>query len=326
MCCSLGGSIGGVHEGCESPCAEYAMKALVTGATGFVGHRLLAKLQRPVVLSRNAEKAAKELVAFGIRAFAWEPMEGPPPAAAFEGVDTVYHLAGDPVAEGRCTQQKKTRIRDSRIVGTRTFVAGLRNLAVKPQTLTSASAVGYYGSRGDEELDENAPPGKDFLAEVFVGWEREAAVARELGIRVVSIRTGIVLGAGGGALAKMLTPFKLGFGSPLGNGNQYMPWIHIDDLVELMLFAADNHGLSGPVNGVAPHPLTNRAFTKTLGRVLGRPTFMPSVPPIALKVLIGEFGQVLLDSQRAVPRAAVDSGFAFQFPELEPALREILHR
>lgn len=302
------------------------MKALVTGATGFVGHRMLAKLQQSVVLSRNAQKAEKELSAFGVRAFTWEPVEGHSPAAAFEGVDTIFHLAGDAVAEGRWTEQKKARIRDSRIVGTRNLVAGLRNLAVKPQTLVSASAVGYYGSRGDEELNENALPGSDFLAEVCVGWEREAGAARELGIRVVSIRTGIVLGAGGGALAKMLTPFNLGLGSPLGNGQQYMPWIHIDDLVELMLFAAGNPNVSGPVNGVAPHPVTNREFTKTLGRVLGRPTFMPAVPPIALKVLVGEFGQVLLDSQRAVPKAAVDAGFTFQFPELEPALREILDR
>src|SRR5262249_54151987 len=177
-------------------------------------------------------KASKELVAFGVQTYAWDPMEGPPPVAAFEGVDTIFHLAGDPVAEGRWTEQKKARIRDSRIVGTRNLVAGMRNLAVMPQTLVSASAVGYYGSRGNEKLDENAPPGSDFLAKVCVGWEREAAAARELGIRVVSTRTGIVLGAGGGALAKMLTPFKLGMGSPLGNGRQYMPWIHIDDLVE----------------------------------------------------------------------------------------------
>jgi uncharacterized protein (TIGR01777 family) len=302
------------------------MKALVTGATGFVGHRLLAKLQQPLVLSRNADRAAKELAAFQVRAFAWEPMEGPPPAAAFEDVDTIFHLAGDSVADGRWTERKKARIRNSRIIGTRNLVARLRNLAVKPQTLVSASAVGYYGSRGDEKLEEAAPPGSDFLADVCVGWEREAATARELGVRVVSIRIGIVLGAGGGALAKMLTPFQLGLGSPLGNGRQYMPWIHIDDLVELMLLAATNPALSGPVNGVAPHPVTNHEFTKTLGRLLGRPTFMPAVPPIALRVLIGEFGQVLLDSQRAVPRAALDAGFVFRFPELEPALREILHR
>jgi uncharacterized protein (TIGR01777 family) len=302
------------------------MNALVTGATGFVGHHLLAKLDRPLVLSRNAEKAAKELAGFGVRAFTWTPTEGLPPADAFEGVDTIFHLAGDPVADGRWTESKKARIRESRIIGTRNLVAGLRGLAVRPRTLVGASAVGYYGSRGDEELEESAPPGSGFLAEVCVGWEREAAAARNLGVRVVSIRIGIVLGAGGGALGKMLTPFKLGLGSPLGSGRQYMPWIHIDDLVELMLFAAGNSGISGPVNGVAPRPVTNREFTKTLGRVVGRPTFMPSVPPIALKVLIGEFGQVLLDSQRAVPQTALNAGFVFRFPELEPALLDVVHR
>jgi uncharacterized protein (TIGR01777 family) len=230
------------------------------------------------------------------------------------------------VAEGRWTEQKKARIRDSRIIGTRNLVAGLRGLATKPKTLVSASAVGYYGSRNDQELDEQAPPGSDFLAEVCAGWEREAAAACELGIRVVSIRIGIVLGVGGGALAKMLTPFKLGLGSPLGSGRQYMPWIHIDDLIELVLFAARNPSVSGPMNGVAPRPVTNHEFTKTLGRVLGRPTFMPAVPPLALKVLVGEFGTVLLDSQRAIPRAALQAGFVFRFPELEPALRELLDR
>ncbi len=300
------------------------MNALVTGATGFVGRRLLARLDRPAILSRSAEKAANELAAFGVRAFGWEPMEGLPPAAAFEGVDTIFHLAGDPVAEGRWTERKKARIRDSRVVGTRNLVAGLRGLAARPKTLVSASAMGYYGSRGEEELDENASPGSGFLADVCVGWEREAAAARELGIRVVPIRIGVVLGAGGGALAKMLTPFKFGLGSPLGNGRQYMPWVHIDDLVELMLFVAGNPNVNAPVNGVAPYPVSNREFTKTLGRVLGRPTFMPPVPPIALNLLIGEFGQVLLDSQRTVPRTLLNAGFRFRFETLEAALRDIL--
>src|SRR5205085_2185089 len=190
----------------------------------------------------------------------------------------------------------------------------------------SASAVGYYGSRGDEELDERSLPGSDFLADVCSAWEQEAMSARELGIRVVPIRIGIVLGEKGGALAKMLTPFRLGLGSPLGSGEQYMSWVHIEDLVELMLFAAREPSISGPLNGVAPHPVTNREFTKTLGRVLGRPIFMPAVPPIALKLLIGDFGKVLLDSQRAVPVAALAAGFEFRFEELEAALRDVLHR
>jgi len=302
------------------------MRALVTGATGFVGRRLLAKLQQPVVLSRDASRAAKQLEKFNVRAFEWNPQEEPPPAAAFEGVDCIFHLAGDPVAEGRWTAKKKARIRDSRVTGTRYLVAALGGLSTRPKTLISASAVGYYGSRGDEEVDERSPPGHDFLADVCIAWEKEAVAARELGLRVVPVRVGIVLGEKGGALAKMLTPFSLGLGSPLGSGNQYMPWIHIDDLVEEMLFAAREPSLNGPLNGTAPHPVTNREFTKTLGRVLGRPTFMPAVPPIALKLLIGDFGEVLLTSQRALPRAALAAGFAFRFAELEPALREVLHR
>src|SRR5438094_3685660 len=170
------------------------MRAIVTGATGFVGRRLLAKLDRPVVLSRNAEKAGKQLEKFNERTFSWEPSSGPPPAAAFEGIDTVFHLAGDPVAEGRWNKKKKARIRDSRVIGTRNLVATLRGLATKPKVLVSASAVGYYGSRGDQEIDESFPPGSDFLAEVCIGWEKEAVAARELGIRVVPIRVGIVLG------------------------------------------------------------------------------------------------------------------------------------
>jgi uncharacterized protein (TIGR01777 family) len=302
------------------------MRALVTGGTGFVGRRLLAKLDRPVVLSRNAEKAARQLETFQVRAFSWEPSSGPPPAAAFEGIDTVFHLAGDPVADGRWSEKKKAQIRDSRVVGTRNLVAALRGLSTKPKTLVSASAVGYYGSRGDEELEERSPPGHDFLAEVCVGWEHEAVAAREFGVRVVPIRTGIVLGEKGGALAKMLPPFYLGLGGPLGSGEQYMSWIHIDDLVELLLFAAREGGIGGPLNGAAPHPVTNREFTKTLGRVLGRPTFMPPVPPLALKTLVGEFAEVLLASQRAQPRAALAAGFAFRFSDLGPALRNVLHR
>ncbi len=307
------------------------MRALVTGGTGFVGRRLLAKLQQPVVVSRDAAKGGKQLGGSAGKVVAWNPMKEPLPAAALQGVDTIFHLAGDPVAEGRWTEKKKERIRDSRVIGTRNLVAGLAAAmagagSVKPKTLVSASAVGFYGDRGDEELDERSPPASDFLAQVCMGWEREALAARELGIRVVLIRIGIVLGEKGGALGKMLMPFKLGLGSPLGSGEQYMPWIHIDDLVEEMLFAARERSLSGPINGVAPHPVTNREFTKTLGSVLGRPTFMPAVPPFALKLLVGEFGQVLLASQRALPRAALAAGFAFRYPELEAALRDVIKK
>jgi uncharacterized protein (TIGR01777 family) len=298
------------------------MRALVTGATGFIGRRLLGKLDRPIVLTRNPQQAEQSLKEFAAQAIAWDP-QGSPPALATQGIDAVFHLAGEPVAEGRWTDRKKARIRDSRIMGTRNLVATLRGWSTKPSVLISASAVGYYGSRGDEELHELSPPGSDFLADVCVAWEREALAAAQSGIRVVPIRFGIVLGPGG-ALAKMLTPFRLGLGSPLGSGNQYMPWIHIDDLVDLMLFAANQSHVTGPLNGVSPNPVTNREFTKTLGRVLGRPTVLPSVPGLVLKTLTGDFAEVLLSSQRALPNAALTAGFAFKFPHLEPALRDVL--
>jgi len=302
------------------------MRALVTGATGFVGKRLLSRLERPVVLSRDAAKAEQALEKYDVRAFAWDPQNEQPPAAAFEGIDTVFHLAGEPVAEGRWTAAKKVRLRESRVAGTRNLVAALGKLSVKPKVLVSASAVGFYGSRGDEVLTETASPQTDFLAEICSAWEHESHAAKELGIRVVNPRIGIVLGEKGGALAKMLPPFYLGLGSPLGNGRQYMPWIHIDDLVELLLFAATNDRLSGPVNATAPTPVTNREFTKALGHALHRPTFFPPVPGFMLNLMLGEFAKVLLTSQRAVPRAALDAGFQFKYSELEPALKNVLEK
>ena len=301
------------------------MRALVTGATGFVGRRLLAKLQDPVVLSRDAAKARKSLADHRVTAYTWDAQNRPPPAEAFDGVDTVFHLAGESVADGRWTAAKKARLRESRVQGTRNLVATLRAIG-GPKTLVSASAVGYYGSRGDEELDEASPPGNDFLAEVCIAWEREAQIAREFGTRVVPVRVGIVLGEKGGAMAKMLPPFYAGLGSPLGSGEQYMSWIHIDDLVDMMLFAAATNAVETPLNGVGPAPVTNREFTKTLGQVLNRPTFMPSVPGPVLRMLVGQFGEVLLTSQRVYPKRALEAGFQFQYPTLEAALKNVLRR
>jgi len=299
------------------------MKALVTGATGFVGPRLLRLLDRPVVLSRDPERARAALGSLAGRVLRWDPLQGPPPADAFEGVDTVLHLAGESVSAGRWTAAQKARIRDSRVVGTRHLVQGLAQARSGPRTLVSASAVGYYGDRGDEELTEAAAPGGDFLAGVCVEWEREALVAADHGVRVVTARTGIVLGAGGGALAKMLPPFKLGGGGPLGNGRQWMPWIHVADLARLYLHAAETTAIVGPMNAVAPEPVRNSEFTKALGRQLHRPAFMPA-PYLGLRLLFGEFAQVLFASQRVIPRVALDTGFIFQFPEIAAALREIL--
>jgi uncharacterized protein (TIGR01777 family) len=299
------------------------MKALVTGATGFVGPRLLRLLDQPVVLSRNAERARRALGSLAGPIFRWDPLQGPPPPEAFEGVDVVLHLAGESVAEGRWTAAQKARIRDSRVLGTRHLVQGVSRAEVRPRVLVSASAVGYYGDRGDEELTESASPAHDFLADVCVAWEEEARAAEQFGVRVVTARTGIVLGAGGGALGKMLTPFKLGAGGPLGNGRQWMPWIHVADLARLYVHAAETSAVRGPMNAVAPHPVRNTDFTKALARQLHRPAFMPA-PYFGLRLLFGEFAEVLFASQRVIPQVALDSGFRFDFPDIAAALREIL--
>jgi uncharacterized protein (TIGR01777 family) len=299
------------------------MKALVTGATGFVGPRLLRLLDSPVVVSRSPEQARRAIGNLAGPIFRWDPMREPLPAEALEGVDVVYHLAGESVAEGRWTAAQKARIRDSRVIGTRNLVQGIKQVEQKPRVLVSASAVGYYGNRGDEELTETAAPADDFLADVCVAWEREALAAEQLGLRTVTARTGIVLGAGGGALAKMLTPFKLGAGGPLGNGKQWMPWVHVADLARLYVHAADTASISGPMNAVAPNPVRNSEFTKALGRQLHRPAFMPA-PYLGLRLLFGEFAQVLFASQRVIPKVAVDTGFVFQYPDIAAALREIL--
>jgi len=299
------------------------MRTLVTGATGFVGPRLLRLLDSPVVLSRDPDRARRTVGALASRIIRWDPLAGPPPADAFTDVDAVLHLAGESVAEGRWTAAQKARIRDSRVIGTRHLVQGIARAERKPAVLVSASAVGYYGDRGDEELTESAAPAHDFLADVCVEWEREALAAEGSGVRVVTARTGIVLGAGGGALGKMLTPFKLGAGGPLGNGRQWMPWIHVADLARLYVHAADTAAIRGPMNATAPHPVRNAEFTKALGRQLHRPAFMPA-PYIGLRIVFGEFAQVLFASQRVIPKVALDTGFVFQYPGLAGALREIL--
>ena len=299
------------------------MKALVTGATGFVGPRLLRLLDRPVVLSRNPTRARTAIGPLAGQIVQWDPLQGPPPPQAFEGVDVVLHLAGESVAEGRWTAAQKAKIRDSRVIGTRHLVQGIAQAPIKPKTLVSASAVGYYGDRGEEELTEAAAPADDFLADVCVAWEREALAAEQHGVRVVTARTGIALGAGGGALAKMLTPFKLGGGGPLGNGRQWMPWIHVADLARLYLHAAETESIRGAMNAVAPYPVRNSEFTKALARQLHRPAFMPA-PYFGLRLLFGEFAKVLFASQRVIPQVALDTGFVFQYPEIAAALREIL--
>jgi uncharacterized protein (TIGR01777 family) len=300
------------------------MRALITGATGFIGRRLAARLERPAVLGRDPEKARAVLGA-EIEAHRWEPEAGPPPPEAFRGIDVVFHLAGESVGEGRWNAEKKRRIRESRVAGTRNLVAAIGALpeAARPKALVSASAIGVYGERGDDLLDEGAAAGEDFLAEVCRAWEAEAARARDHGVRVVTPRIGLVLGREGGALPRMLLPFRLGLGGRLGSGRQWVSWIHVDDLVSLLVFAAARAEVAGPLNAVAPNPVTNREFTKALGTVLRRPTLFP-VPRLMLRLAVGEFASVLLMSQRVIPREAEKAGFTWKYPSLRGALEEIL--
>jgi uncharacterized protein (TIGR01777 family) len=297
------------------------VKITISGASGLIGRRLLKALAADghslTVLSRHAGTNMPG----GVRLSVWDPPKGEPPTDALRDADAVIHLAGEPVAQ-RWSAQVKQRIRDSRILGTRNLVQALAKLPRRPETLISSSAVGYYGSRGDETLVESSAPGTGYLAEVCAAWEQEAMAAEPLGIRLVRLRTGVVLDPRGGALQRMLPPFRMGVGGKVGNGKQWMPWIHLQDLVALIQFALVSP-LRGPVNGVAPYPVINADFTKALAAALKRPAIFP-VPGFALSLLFGEMSEVLLASQRAVPKEAEAAGFAFRYPQLAPALADLL--
>jgi len=303
---------------------EDDMRALITGGTGFIGRRLLAALaedgEEAVVLTRSPERAGG--LPGDPRCFTWEPERGPAPAAAFTGVEAVYHLAGASVA-GRWTRARRKLIRASRVAGTRNLVAALTALEIPSKVLVSASAVGWYGSRGDDVLTEEEPAAGGFLAGICREWEAEAAVAATAGIRVVIPRFGLVLGPGGGALARLLPLFRLGLGGRLGDGRQWWPWIHLDDVVGILRYAAAHEALSGPLNAVAPRPATNRDFTRTLGRVLGRPTLLP-VPAPLLRLVLGPFAGELLASQRVDAGRVLASGYSFRYPGLATALQAVV--
>jgi uncharacterized protein (TIGR01777 family) len=301
------------------------MKVTITGATGLIGSRLVKRLRERgdevTVLSRAPGRAQARL---GVDAAAWDPMDGPAPADALAGRDGVVHLAGEPVAQ-RWSAAARRRIHDSRTVGTRNLVAGLREAEPRPSALVSASGAGYYGFHGDERLDESAAPGDDFLARVCVEWEAAATGAAELGVRVVTVRTGMVLDGTGGALARMLPPFKLGVGGPVAGGRQYVSWIHGDDIAGIYLAGLDGGDWSGPVNATAPEPVTNRELSKALGRVLRRPAIAP-VPALALRVLYGGMAEIVTEGQRVAPKRALELGYSFAHPELDEALQEALRR
>jgi len=300
------------------------MKILVTGATGLIGRRFCSVLSGEnhniIALSRSPE-TTRGLAANEVHK--WDPQTSPPPAQALSEVEAVVHLAGEPIVARRWTDAQKKLIRDSRVLSTRNLITGLRSAGTKPLALISGSAVGFYGDRGDELLEERAPISRGFLSEVCRDWENEAAAATEFGVRVVQVRTGVVLSAQGGALKKMLAPFKLGLGGPLGSGHQWFPWIHIDDIVGVFRHAIFTNSVKGPANGVAPEAVTNAEFTKQLGRALGRPAFL-AVPEMALRALMGEMADVLFHSQRVVPKAILEAGYEFQYPSLARALDDLL--
>ncbi|HEU4584070.1 MAG TPA: TIGR01777 family oxidoreductase [Polyangiaceae bacterium] len=288
----------------------------MTGATGLVGRELASRLPAPHVLTRSPEGYRSQS---GAKVWGWQPEHERIPAAAFDEVEAVFHLAGEPVAEGRWTAAKKQRIRESRVLGTRQLVASIGGILPRPRVLICASAIGYYGDRGDDVLDETSPGGSGFLAEVCRDWETEALEAEKFGVRVVLARIGLVLAPRGGALERMRTPFRLGLGGKLGSGLQWMSWIQLEDVVGLLLHAAARKQLRGPLNVVSPNPVTNQEFTRQLARALSRPAVLP-VPRLALSLALGEISDVLLESQRVLPRVAQQSGYAFAYPELAPAL------
>jgi len=293
-----------------------SVNVLISGASGFVGSALSNELGAQGHAVRGFSRRP------GSDFFIWDPLAGKPPAAAFEDVDAVIHLAGESVV-GLWTQAKRKAIHDSRVDGTKNLVAALADLDRRPRTLISASAVGYYGDRGDEELTEDSAPGEGFLTDTCLAWEQAASEAEDLGIRVVRLRIGIVLAAGGGALGAMHLPFRLGLGGPLGDGKQWSSWITRSDLIRLISFAIEDDSVTGAVNATSPEPERQRVFARTLGRVLSRPAFLPA-PAFALRLILGGFSTELLSSKKVLPRAAESYGFEFDHPSLEPALREIL--
>jgi len=296
------------------------MKILITGSHGLVGSALADSLRREgqevLTLVRATPKNVSEIE--------WHPNHGSVTPAALEGIDTVVHLAGESIAEGRWSDEKKRRIRDSRVKGTTLLSEALARLGRPPKTFICASAIGYYGNRGDELLTESSSAGNDFLADVCVEWERATQPAREKGIRVVNTRFGIILSKRGGALAKMLTPFRMGVGGRVGSGKQWMSWIALDDVIVGIRFALERDTLAGPINFVAPNPVRNAEFTKALGKALSRPTIFP-IPEFGVRLAFGEMADaLLLSSARVKPEKLEASGFQFRYNSLASALKDLL--
>jgi uncharacterized protein (TIGR01777 family) len=297
------------------------MHVLVSGASGFMGSAMVPTL---IAGGHTVTRLVRSTPRPGQAEIPWNPVARSIGTPALEGLDAVVHLAGDNIASGRWTAAKKASIRNSRVQGTTVLCEALAQLVKPPKVLLSASAFGYYGDRGETILREESPPGTGFLAEVCQAWEAATAPAAQRGIRVVHLRFGMVLSPAGGALAKMLTPFRLGLGGVIGTGKQYMSWIALDDVLGAIDHALNTEALQGPVNVVAPSAVTNRDFTITLGKVLRRPTWLP-LPAFAVRLMFGEMGDaLLLASTRVAPARLVASGYTFQYPELEQALQHLL--
>lgn len=295
------------------------MKILITGASGLIGKALQKSFEEKghemLLASRGEPKDANHIRWDADTGFADDVLH------RLEGLDAVVHLAGEPIGGGlRWSDEKKKAIRDSRVFGTRSMIETFDKLKAKPKVFISGSAVGFYGDRADEEMTEGSPAGKTFLAEVCKEWEAESRRAEDLGIRTVLLRTGIVLSKDGGALATMLTPFRLGVGGVVGSGKQWMSWVSLDDTVGTINYAIENENIRGAVNNVSPNPATNEEFTKTLGAVLYRPTILP-LPEFAINLIFGEMGDaLLLDSTRVIPKRMKDAGYVFKYPNLKEAI------
>jgi len=305
------------------------MKIAVTGATGFVGTRLVERLQGEghsvLVLTRDATRGRRvfpESAFPKVEVVSYKPLESGEWQGAIAGCDGVVNLAGTPIAESRWTPERKREILDSRKIGTQKIAEAIAQANPKPSVLVNSSAVGFYGSSETATFDENSASGEDFLAQVCREWEAEAQKVQESGTRLVILRTGIVLGMGG-AIEKMLLPFKLFAGGPIGSGRQWFSWIHRDDMVNLIMAALTNPQMNGVYNATAPNPVRMSEFTQTMGQVMNRPSWLP-VPAIALEVLLGDAAHVVLEGQQVLPKRTQDSGFSYQYETVKPALEEIL--
>lgn len=305
------------------------MKVAIAGATGFVGSCLVQRLQaeghQVLVLTRNPERARKVFPSSNfpnVEIVAYTPTESGDWQASISGCDGVVNLAGESIAEGRWTPERKQSILDSRQLGTAKIVEAIAQANSKPLVMVNASGIGYYGTSETATFDETSPSGEDFLAQVCQAWEAEARKVKDVGVRLVILRFGIVLGMGG-AIAKMLTPFKLFAGGPIGSGRQWFSWIHRDDLVNLILYSLTNPQMEGVFNATAPHPVKMTEFSQTFGQVLHRPSWLP-VPSFALEVLLGDGAKVVLEGQQVLPKRTLESGFQYEYSTLKPAIEEVI--